>query len=297
MGKGFAFCDSMRRYNHLVLDIKGDVLKRLQETELKILIEFDKACKKLGVNYSICGGTLIGTVRHKGFIPWDDDIDVAMLREDYEKFIAEGQKFLPDNLFIQTYESDKEYIHNFAKIVNLSTKLVERTTRNLNTKNGIYIDIFPIDAISNNKLRRKIDNFLVSTIYLIKHSSNILWIEKTVNPIRKTIKYILHPLSKFIGTQNLNRLETYIKVRNNKKENKLTYADYYLFPLVGFENINTMPIDIFKETQRIDFEGYKVLAVKDWDTYLTATYGNYMELPPEEKRVAKHNIVELEFET
>lgn len=280
----------------MVLDIKGDDLKRLQEIELKILLEFDKVCSKLGLNYSICGGTLIGAVRHKGFIPWDDDIDVAMLREDYEKFIAEGQKLLPDNLFIQTYESDKDYIHNFAKIINLSTKLIERDTRNQKSKNGIYIDIFPIDAISDNRFRRKIDNFLVSTIYKVKNSSNILWIKNTRSRTSRLIKYIMFPLAKCIGTQNLNRLETYVKVRNNKKGNKLTYGDYYLFPSYGFENMNTMPVDIFKETQRITFEGYEVLAVKDWDTYLTATYGDYMQLPPEEERVSNHRIVELEFE-
>lgn len=89
--------------------INPKILRKLKDTELKILIEFDRVCKQLGINYTLSSGTLLGAVRHKGFIPWDDDIDVAMLRDDYNKFITEGQQLLPKHFFIQTYETDKWY--------------------------------------------------------------------------------------------------------------------------------------------------------------------------------------------
>ena len=106
------------------MELNEEILHKLQRKQLEILLEFDRVCNEMGLNYSISSGTLLGAIRHKGFIPWDDDVDVVMLREDYEKFLEEGKRYLPKNYFIQTYEMTKTihiilqnsgYIHNFKR--------------------------------------------------------------------------------------------------------------------------------------------------------------------------------------
>lgn len=277
------------------MELNEEILHKLQRKQLEILLEFDRVCNEMGLNYSISSGTLLGAIRHKGFIPWDDDVDVVMLREDYEKFLEEGKRYLPKNYFIQTYENDKNYPHNFAKIVDISTTLREGYTSNIDMINGIFIDIFPIDRVSSNKIIRRIDNLLLSIIYLVKHSSNPGWIKKTKRGYNRLIKYCILPLSRCIGTRRLNRLETYIKTKNNKEGNNYTYGDNYVIPLINLNKAMLLPIEIFSDCEYIDFEEYKVKAIKEYDIYLTAIYGDYMQLPPTEKRKPTHNIVELKF--
>ena len=183
------------------MEISPEILQKLKDKEFKNLLEFDRVCKQLGINYTLSSGTLLGAVRHGGFIPWDDDIDVAMLREDYNKFIAEGQQLLPEHLFIQTYETDKNYPLNFSKIRDVSTVLIEYCTRNLQMKNGAYIDIFPIDKVSSNSIVRWFDNMLLSLISAIKFSCTIEFAEKSSSRFRGMIRRILFPLARIIGTQ------------------------------------------------------------------------------------------------
>lgn len=272
------------------------MLQKLKEREFEILLEFDRVCKQLGINYTLSSGTLLGAVRHKGFIPWDDDIDVAMLREDYNKFIAEGQQLLLQHLFIQTYETDKNYPLNFSKIRDASTVLIEYCNRNLQMKNGVYIDIFPIDKVSSNSIVRWFDNMLLSLISVIKFSCTIEFAEKSSSRFRGTIRRILFPLARIIGTQRLNRLETFIRVKNNKAENVYTYYErHYNTPPYRLKRKDLMEISIFEDLVDIEFEGRCFKAVKEKHKYLTLFYGDYMQLPPIEKRVSAHDFYRLEI--
>ncbi len=277
--------------------INPETLQKLKDTEFKILIEFDKVCKQLGINYTLSSGTLLGAVRHKGFIPWDDDIDVAMLRDDYDKFISEGQQFLPEHLFIQTYETDKEYPPNFAKIRDTSTVLVEYTMQNLYMKNGVYIDIFPIDRVSSNKVIRWLDNQILSLILAIKYSSTIEWAKKSSSRFRSIMHVILLPLARLIGTQNLNRWETFIRVKNNSNEHntRTYYEKHYNIPPYRLKDSDLMHISIFNKFTNIEFEGRYFMAVFDYHSYLTLFYGDYMQPPPMEKRIPIHDFIKIEF--
>ena len=121
-------------------------LRELQLVELEILKDFIRVCEELNVQYFLDSGTLLGCIRHKAFIPWDDDIDVSMPREDYEIFIKEGQKLLKDGYFLQNYNTDLEFIANFSKIRNTDTTFIESSIKDLKINHGVYIDIFPLDG-------------------------------------------------------------------------------------------------------------------------------------------------------
>ena len=121
-------------------------LNELKRIELEMLKTFIKICKKHNFMYFLVGGTCLGSVRHGGFIPWDDDIDVGMPRSDYNKFIKIASEELPGNMFLQTFFTDEQYPCAFAKIRNNDTTFIEKGLRKSNINHGIYIDIFPLDG-------------------------------------------------------------------------------------------------------------------------------------------------------
>lgn len=128
-------------------------MDKLKKCEVEILKEFLFACKVLNLQYYVIGGTLLGTVRHKGFIPWDDDIDVGMPRQDYNVFVREGQKHMNSRFFVQTHESDPEYLNGFAKVRDSGTTFIETSAKNAKINHGIYIDVFPLDDYDMSKNR------------------------------------------------------------------------------------------------------------------------------------------------
>lgn len=126
----------------------------LKKCQLEMLKAFAAVCEKLGISYFLDGGTLLGAVRHKGFIPWDDDIDVGMLRADYERFFAEGQALLPEHYFIQNISTDPQYTANFAKMRDSRTTYIETTLGRKRINHGVFIDIFVLDYYPENAFRR-----------------------------------------------------------------------------------------------------------------------------------------------
>ena len=278
------------------MKISTKLLQKVKEEELKILFEFDKVCKQLGVDYSLSSGTLLGAVRHKGFIPWDDDIDVAMLRADYNKFLSEAPQVMPKHLFIQTYETDKEYPLNFAKIINTHTVLIQRGTKALQIKQGVFIDVFPIDRVSSKRIVRLMENYALALILAIKNSYTFEKTQMSTSFFVRILRTMLWPLARLISTQKLNKLETFIRVKNNIEKNKFTYADRFSLSRHRFNDKMLMPVNIFNDYENIMFENWEFQTIKNWHTYLTIMYGNYMELPPIDKRIFPHDIIDLKFD-
>ena len=141
-------------------------LKKLKETELEILIELDRICKKHNIKYSLTGGTLLGAIRHNGFIPWDDDIDIDMTRKDYNKF-REIQKTELDSkrFYLDCIETKENCGMLYAKLKRKDSIYIESSSNRDEKEQNIWIDIFPIDNISNNKLIRK---YLIYKVYCLK---------------------------------------------------------------------------------------------------------------------------------
>lgn len=256
-------------------------LQGLKAVELEILKEFLRVCEILNLNFYVLGGTLLGSVRHKGFIPWDDDIDIGIPREDYEKFISFGQAHLPENLFIQTFVTDLNYPANFAKIRNSNTTFVETSVRNCDMNHGIYIDIFPLDYYPD----RNVFGFELKKLLLTLRISTVFTKTKMKLKTRivRGIACVLYPSHK-------KALEKREKLFKSVKRSNLIVNNCGAW---GKKEI--VPAEWYAEGCALEFEGLTVKGPKEYDKWLTQVYGAYMQFPPEEKRVAHHyaDVIDL----
>lgn len=273
-------------------------LKKLQDKQLEILKEVHEVCKKLDIRYTLSSGSALGAVRHQGFIPWDDDIDIAMTRKDYDKFISSGSKIMRSKYFIQTYQTDPQYPHIFAKVRDNETTLIEKSTQNLSINHGVYIDIFPIDKVSNNKLLRIIDKYTLSFLNLVKFSTDKEYCKISKSKKSRYIRLLIYPFARIIGTQRLCKIEDRVRTKYNRNDLcKTTYADSgQVSPPHRLTDKRLMDIDIFNKVREVLFENEKFYLIEEYDRYLNTTYGEYMKLPPVEKRISHHDIISLDLD-
>lgn len=251
-----------------------------KQIELDILAFIDSFCKKHEIQYFINYGTLIGAVRHQGFIPWDDDIDVSMPREDYERFIQLFQKEnTPYKLL--SLDTDDKYYNNFIKIIDSRTTILD--TRNTKTyHSGIFIDVFPMDTFDDlTVIERcyKLESFKL--LSFSKHK-NIVYKDNPIKDLIRTFFWLLlRPVSpRFFTSQIEKQIQKY-SIKNGK---------YIAFIPSKFKEKEVFDREMFNETIDIDFEHLKLPAPKEFETILKQYYGDYMTLPPEEKRVYSHEF-------
>ncbi|MED4853130.1 LicD family protein [Caldifermentibacillus hisashii] len=251
-------------------------LRQLQLIQLEILIEFDRVCRKYGIKYSLDGGTLLGAVRHKGFIPWDDDIDVIMLRSEYEKFF----RFCKDELdekrfFLQDNQTDEFYRLGYSRILRKSTVYRRAGHEHMKYKRGVFIDIFVLDNIPDSKITRKIHHMLCYGI------RKLLWSEsgKALHP--KVIGRKWFKLLSRIPRSWIFYALYLITQLTNKRRTELVGHLTYPYPKRCKYGIQHRYIEHLTE---LNFEGHSFLATKYYKEYLTDLYGDFMELPPIEKR-------------
>jgi lipopolysaccharide cholinephosphotransferase len=233
-----------------------DTIRNAQQVMLEILLEFDRICKEHDLTYWLDHGTLLGAVRHGGFIPWDDDLDVTMPREDYERFLEIAPSALPAKLFLQTQQSDPAYMNFFAKIRDRNSTFIDawEAKRNIRYHQGIYIDIFPLNFIQNKR-------------WTVLAYKSLVWLSK-----------LLH--NRYIKTKTVTSL--WVKLLNR------FHTPDGAFVVSGGENMHyVIHVDkaIIFPLGQIEFEGYRFPAPKDTDRYLKSIFGDdYLSLPPEEKR-------------
>lgn len=258
-------------------EILTDELKLLQ---MEILDYVDGFCRENNIHYTISGGTLLGAVRHGGYIPWDDDIDIQMLRSEYIRFTQLWNSNIDKHPYdLINIESGKNMGYPFGKVSNPNTVIyvdgVERT--------GVFIDVFPVDKVADmedfvwrhKKIRRLYFRQMLSFAWKRRKSENYpIW--------KKTCAF-------FLGSwQSRERLAVKI---NNLAAIKEEQDCPLVFELIaGAICKNPIPKDVFESYSEIQFENRKYMAVSDYDTYLTATFGDYMTLPPVEKRIPHHEF-------
>lgn len=261
--------------------------RKMQIAELKIAKKFVEICEKNNLRYFMLGGTLLGAVRHEGFIPWDDDMDFGMPRDDYEKFI----KLLKNNdnfgLSINHYQFNDSHDYQL-KIESKEVRIIDASTKTSKEKN-VWIDILPLDGMPNNSLYRRIHSLKLLSLralYKISHlSSNVA--EK--NPYRTRTEQLIIDVAKFLSLENmLNERKMLTLIDTNLKKYK--YNDsFYVVNFMGAYKLKEMfPKKIYDDSFLYSFEDMKLVGPKNFDVVLSQLYGDYMT-PPSDEDKNKHS--------
>ena len=265
-------------------------LNKIHSIELDLLEEFIRICKICNISYTTHGGTTLGAIRHSGFIPWDDDIDIALLRKDYEKFVKMAPSLLRDGYVFQHFSVEKNAPTYFAKVRKEGTLFIEQGEENVNMHHGVFIDIFPLDNIQNDIgliKKYKLKNKIIRQFFIHK----LFWMAPLYKGVR--IKYIIGNFIRIIIhiiTIPIKRKILFKWLDENTQKYNNHPTGYITTELLGAVNIN----DIFPtRTQR--FESLTVQVPKNAELVLKMMYGNYMQMPPVEQRIG-HRPVKLKVE-
>ena len=270
---------------HSIEDLSDTDLRALQKKCLEILVYFKKICDENHLTFFLAGGTAIGALRHKGFIPWDDDIDVFMPRPDYEKLttiwneVADTTKYV----FLRSTK-DVNYHHHAASIVNVQTTWIEERNVDNDTPQGVMMDVIPLDGCPDGKIQRFIQLFHAFVFALF-------------NPHRlpeNKSKAIYTATKVLLSVFRSKKLQDAMWMRAEKRMTKYSfYGHKNITELIGNINgmLTTHPIESFREVVYVDFEGYKMPIMKGYDEYLTSIFHDYMQLPPVDQRKPKTRLV------
>ncbi|HBJ1651646.1 phosphorylcholine transferase LicD [Clostridium botulinum] len=268
--------------------------KKVQELTLVMLQEFIKVCEENNLRWFFTGGALIGVLRHKGYIPWDDDIDIGMPRPDYEKFLKISESMLSKGYGISNHETDPTWCFNMSQLIDEESEIEIFTSETPRICN-IWIDIFPLDGLPNNKMNRW---FHIKRILIFRYLVQIAHIETQVDANRvgrpwcerailKLLKII--PVGKMFNTEKLLK-------SMEKCLLKYSYDKYeYVGNMLGrYREREAVPKKYFGKAKKMYFENIDVNVPEMSHELQTALYGDYMKLPSENDREGhKISIVEL----
>lgn len=261
--------------------------EELKETLLAILSKIDTICKKNKLCYSLGAGTLLGAVRHHGFIPWDDDVDIMMPRGDYEKLINIISNNNSD-LKIITCDNNKFFQDVIAKVYDPNTLIDERVGDTSKTDLGVFVDVFPVDGLGKNKKeayknvkKGRLLQLLMTCAGMKKYSRSV-----NLSFIYEPIRFFLFCLTRFINANKIAK-------RLNRFNKRISFIDSdYVGTVAGsFREKTIMLKSDYLNTTNIEFEHLKFKTIVNYDNYLKSCYGDYMKLPPENKRKSHHTFI------
>lgn len=245
--------------------------------QLQMLSSFVNYCENNNLEYFLCAGTAIGALRHNGYIPWDDDIDVMMPRKSYEKFLS---SYVNDSYEILSCWNNNDYVYPYAKLTDKSTVLIESI--NLPKNFGVYIDVFPIDNLPSNKI-------IVKLMYLFRYYLDIKWGSQTAIEKKRTIiKTIEYRVSKWLF-RNSSVLNTAREI--DKFCRTFDNQDTRLMGRIvsGYGLVEVVKSETFEKNIYVDFEQLRCRLPIGYDNYLRNIYGDYMTPPPIAEQVLKHS--------
>lgn len=274
-----------------IIEIDRETLRKLQIKELESLVFFKDFCEENDLKFFLLGGCVIGALRHKGFIPWDDDIDIIMPRDDYERMleIANGKTFDNRFLFLKT-DGEKIFTGNtFATLTDISATMIKENQQDIDIPHGIVTDIFPIDGCPDSKIKRYMQFYdtmmysLFITEYVpTKHGGAISAVSKILLSLFKSRKK-----RTAIWQHHEKKMKMY-DFYSHKNSTELCAGPYYMRKVY--------PQSAFDKAVYKDFEGLSMPLPQGYDIYLKTAFGDYMELPPKDKQVPHHDLVKLDLE-
>lgn len=250
-------------------------LEERKSLQLDLLVKIDKICREKGFRYYLNSGTLLGAVRHKGYIPWDDDIDIAMPRPDYEAFYQHFLETNEDSCMQLVSYRDKSSIYPFFKMIDPRTTVIEHYV-NPKYQTGVWVDIFPLDGVAkgDDSSFRVNENIKSKYDFIIANPAN------ATTPLRKAVKKIIAPFFQRKDIYALaKRLDEALATTPINEANDVAMAMW------GYGPCERTPYSILK-TCELEFEGKFFLAPKEYDLYLSSLFGDYMTPPPIGQREA-----------
>lgn len=261
--------------------------QKLWDVLLDILDIIDEVCKENDLHYSLYAGTLLGAVRHQGFIPWDDDLDICMPRDDYEKFIEKWNNQDHPGYILQNKRNTPSFTQSFSKIRKDHTTFLQFEWEKDRYHTGIFVDIFPVDRCPSSYLQQHLFRWRCMKYQLYTRE----FVPPKASLPTRMVSVILLAL-----TTSKNR-QAYRSRFENKLKILFSHSELPTVAIESMATINqTFPNDLLNDYEDLPFEGKKYKCFVQRDVYLTLKYGQYMQLPPEEERVWKHDHLIIDFD-
>lgn len=256
-------------------------IEELHKVELDLIQEIIEICQKNEIKYFMIGGSLLGAVRHQGFIPWDDDVDIGMVREDYDRFLKVApQELSKPYYFLQTEQSDQNYAFGYAKLLDESIYIEEK--RNINdARKGVFVDIFPFDKVPDGDVERSIQQsrYKYLNARIILSSNYRLMDTEITTKIRKLQTNQSHKTEEYKEKRD-ELARTYNQDDTIEMYKNLSSQYSYEKELVSEKELATVV--------SVPFENLTVTILSAYDAILSRMYGDYLQLPPENKQIEKH---------
>ncbi len=262
-------------------------MNEIQAIQKELLVQFVNVCEKHHLRYYLFGGTCLGAIRHQGFIPWDDDLDVAMPRPDFNRLVALQNEFNAP-YFLQTVRSDRRYSYSFAKLRHSGTCFKETAFAVTNMNHGIWIDIFPLEGMSRKPGATQVKSMKPYWMWFRWYFSYLAnWLHKPrldrrffIDILTNLVALVFFPF----GIANWNARSI------DRSAQRIPYEEASLVGpyLTMYFNREALPPAVFGEGSIVKFEGLDVKVPADYDRYLRHIFGNYMKWPPKEKQVGHH---------
>ena len=273
------------------MDAYTEKQNKLHACHIILLDEVKRICKLHGLQYFAIAGTLLGAVRHKGAIPWDDDMDLGLMRPDYDKFLEIVKTELDERILLQDFDTDPHYGLPFAKLMLKDTVMVERSAADNSAKKGIYIDIFPFDNAPDSEVQQQNHDrktYFLKRLLLAKQGYKVYQKGETKKKLVYTMLSCLGVVfsAKKVQSMLLKAITAYNGIDTKKVVN--------IGGAYGYRK-ETLEKVWFHDTVELPFENTTISAPAEYKEYLTYFYGDYMTPPSENKRGDRHSIVKLDF--